>query len=195
MKHSKSITFYYHSSKSGPQTLPAPNPTRLFSRSLSHLWLAALSEPFKQNTTGLSLTHWETPIDSHTLFSLHSDPGRKITDHRLEWLPPLPLLCTLMLHRSVSQRGQQATPSKNTQTGGEVRRRRGADCWRSPRVSFLLAVALAAVNGGPGVSFCCFCWGLCSPSLWVYWQPLSWRLTLLTCWCFWLALLGVVVLF
>lgn len=62
-----------------------------------------------------------------------------------------------MLRGLVSQRGQGTVQSNNRPTGGgeEEARRRGADCWRRPRVSFLLAVALAAVNGGLGVSFCC----------------------------------------
>lgn len=126
-----------------------PPPSSLF------LWPIALSEPFKQSTTGLSAL-----IEKHTnapsLF-LHSALGSKISDHRLVVQPPPPTplqRCTLMLRQS------EKTQKQTNRRGEEEVRRRGVDCWRSPRVSFLLAAALAAVNGGLAVSFCCCAGGL-----------------------------------
>lgn len=47
-------------------------------------------------------------------------------------------------------------PARTQKVNKEEVRWRRADCWRSLNVFFLLAEALAAVNVGVEVSFCCF---------------------------------------
>lgn len=90
----------------------------------SSLSSATLSEPFRHNTIGLSLTQW----GRHT---------RKVcwSYQRFEFSTPVFLLCTLMHLGFVRQRGRRAALSNNKQIRG-VERRRGAAFWRSPHVFF-----------------------------------------------------------
>lgn len=113
-----------HQSKASPVLSPAaclPPPCVFSSSSLSS---ATLSEPFRHNTIGLSLSQWSR----HT---------RKVcwSYQRFEFSAPVFLLCTLMHRGFVRQRGRQAALSNNKQIRG-VERKRGAAFWRSPRVFF-----------------------------------------------------------